>query len=252
VHRQYAALRSFFQYAVDAELVVRNPASRLRLPQAEEVVRPSLTADQLESLAAELGDVQGAFMWCGAVLGLRWAEAAGLTVSSLDMLGGTVTVRAQLGRDGQLALPKTKGSARTLAAPSWLIEELAGILRERGLTGADRDSLVFATEAGTGLSYPNWRVRVWQPATKAAGVAGLRYHDLRSIAASALVASGVDLRTAMHRLGHTTPAMTLAVYARVAEDRDREAADAVAGRVAPSRPLRIPSERLGQGLPEGA
>ncbi len=45
----------------------------------------------------------------------------------------------------------------------------------------------------------------------------------------------MDLRTAMHRLGHTTPAMTLAVYARVALDRDREAADAVASRVAPGR-----------------
>ncbi len=48
------------------------------------MVRPSLTADQLERLAVELGEGQGAFMCCGAVLGLRWAETAGLIVSSVD------------------------------------------------------------------------------------------------------------------------------------------------------------------------
>ena len=235
VQRQYATLRAMMQHAVDAELVLRNPASRLRIPPPDEVVRPTLTPEQLEGLAAELGQVQGLFMWCGAVLGLRWAETAGLTVSSIDMLGGNISVRAQINRAGALAPPKTKGSMRTLAAPTWLLDDLVKVMRDRGLTGADGDKLVFASEAGTGLSYTNWRARVWKPATEAAGVPGLRYHDLRSIAATALVAAGVDLRTAMHRLGHTTPAMTLAVYARVALDRDREAADAVASRVAPGR-----------------
>lgn len=235
VQRQYATLRAMMQYAVDAALVLRNPASRLRIPPPDEVVRPTLTPEQLERLADELGQVQGLFMWCGAVLGLRWAETAGLTVSSIDMLGGTISIRAQINRDGVLAPPKTKGSIRTLAAPAWLLDDLVRLMRDRELTSADGDKLVFASEADTGLSYTNWRVRVWKPATEAAGVPGLRYHDLRSITATALVATGVDLRTAMHRLGHTTPAMTLAVYARVALDRDREAADAVASRVAPGK-----------------
>jgi integrase len=235
VARQYGALRAMLQYAVDADLLARNPAAKVKLPLAEAVLRPDLAPEDLEQLAAVMAPRDAAFMWCGAVLGLRWSEAAGLTVSSVDMLGGNVRVTAQLDRQGRLAPPKTRGSVRSLAAPAWLLESLAALLRERELTGADTDAYVFVTESGSPLSYTNWRSRVWVPATTAAGLAGLHFHDLRSVAASALVAAGVDLRTAMHRLGHTTPAMTLAIYARVAADRDRAAADAVSARVAPGR-----------------
>ena len=31
---------------------------------------------------------------------------------------------------------------------------------------------------GAPLRYTNWRQRVWLPATEAAGLAGLRFHDL--------------------------------------------------------------------------
>jgi integrase len=174
-------------------------------------------------------------MWCGAVLGLRWAETAGLTVDSLDAKSGTIRVAAQVDRRGRLSPPKTKGSIRSLAAPQWLIDDLTAVVRRGKPPRPDGEGLVFVNKSGRALSYTNWRQRVWQPATTGAGLPGLRYHDLRSVAASALVASGVDLRTAMHRLGHTTPAMTLAVYARVAVDRDRAAADAVAARLAPHR-----------------
>lgn len=231
VTRQAAALRAMFQYGVDADMIVRNPASRLRLPGASVVVRPQLTPEQLEALADALGGGQATFMWCGAVLGLRWAEVAGLSAASIDPAAGVVRVTNQVDRDGRLQPPKTRASIRSLAAPRWLIDELA--------TAADTSTgdsgLLFTGRDGQPLSYPNWRQRTWIPATEAAGLAGLRFHDLRALAATALVASGVDLRTAMHRLGHTTPTMTLAVYARVAEDKDHAAADATAARIAPGR-----------------
>ncbi|HET9691730.1 MAG TPA: site-specific integrase [Acidimicrobiales bacterium] len=231
VVRQAAVLRAMFQHAVDADLLVRNPAARLRLPGVEVVDRPQLSGADLERLADVLGGDQAVFMWCGAVLGLRWSETAGLTRSSLEVESGSVRVANQIDRDGRLVPPKTRSSVRTLSAPRWLFVALLQVV-ERS-TDLNADPLVFTNTGGRGLSYPNWRSRVWQPATAAAGLPGLRYHDLRSIAASALVAAGVDLRTAMHRLGHSTPAMTLAVYARVADDRDRAAAEAVSARLRP-------------------
>jgi hypothetical protein len=41
------------------------------------------------------------------------------------------------------------------------------------------------------------------------------------------VTSGVDVRTAQHRLGHSDPRLTLAVYAQVAPHADRAAAAAI-------------------------
>jgi len=51
----------------------------------------------------------------------------------------------------------------------------------------------------------------------------LKLHDLRSMIATALVASGVDIKTAKRRLGHSSPQLTLAVYARATEEADRMA-----------------------------
>ncbi len=40
-----------------------------------------------------------------------------------------------------------------------------------------------------------------------------------------LVNSGVDVRTAQHRLGHSDPRLTLGIYAQVVPEADREAAE---------------------------
>jgi len=74
------------------------------------------------------------------------------------------------------------------------------------------------------MSYENWRRRVWNPACERAGLAGLRFHDLRSLAATTLIAAGVDLKTAQSRLGHSSSKVTLDLYARATPDADRRAA----------------------------
>src|SRR5581483_1189421 len=63
-------------------------------------------------------------------------------------------------------------------------------------TAADGESLLFVNREGGPLGYPNWRSRAWVPACEAANLPGLRFHDLRSTAVSALVAAGVDVKTA--------------------------------------------------------
>ena len=135
-------------------------------------------------------------MWAGAVLGLRWAEAAGLTVDRLDILGGKLTIDRQLAASGQLEPPKSSAGIRTFACPTWLLDELAALLARRGLTAADGDALLFVSPDGAPLHYTNWRRRKWVPACETAKLKGLRFHDLRSLAATALVASGADVKTA--------------------------------------------------------
>jgi site-specific recombinase XerD len=45
---------------------------------------------------------------------------------------------------------------------------------------------------------------VWYPARDAAGLAGLRVHDLRHAHASWLLAGGADLQVVKERLGHAS------------------------------------------------
>jgi len=52
-----------------------------------------------------------------------------------------------------------------------------------------------------------------------------RVHDLRHTCASVLLAQGVDARTIMETLGHSTITMTLDIYAHVMHTTPRAAAD---------------------------
>jgi integrase len=55
----------------------------------------------------------------------------------------------------------------------------------------------------------------------------VRFHAFRHAHASALIASGLDIVTVSKRLGHASPAVTLAVYSHLFHDTDDRAAAAI-------------------------
>jgi len=115
-------------------------------------------------------------------------------------------------------------------------EALSDHLKHRGLTGADADAYVFVGPMGGPLRYANFRSRVWDPATKRAGLAGLTPHDLRRASATAMVAAGVDVRTAQARLGHSDPRLTIGLYAQATSEGDRAAAERLSDHFLPMPP----------------
>lgn len=67
----------------------------------------------------------------------------------------------------------------------------------------------------------------WDPTTQTAREPRwreLHFHSLRHLAATTLIAEGVDVRTAASRLGHSDPSTTLRVYAHAVERNERAAA----------------------------
>ena len=234
----YSALRAMLAYAEANDMIGRTPCRAIRLPRVDLVERPTLSDDlstRLRLLAVELGPDQGAMMWIGVVLGLRWAECAGLTVGNVNVLRHRLSVVAQLGRSGELGPTKTKSSRRDMAIPEWLSAALATLMARRELDcPPTRRALLFVNEDGGPLDYTNWRRReAWVPARDRTELSGLRFHDLRSLATTALIAEGVDVKTAQTRLGHSSPQVTLAVYARATAHGDRDAADKVGARFGP-------------------
>jgi integrase len=53
------------------------------------------------------------------------------------------------------------------------------------------------------------------------------FHALRHTHVSALIAAGLDILTISQRIGHASPAITLAVYAHLFAAKDGEAARAM-------------------------
>lgn len=88
------------------------------------------------------------------------------------------------------------------------IEELAKWKEERarGQTERERDNDLVLYNTFSGLAY-NYRQH-WQTVLKKCGLQGLRFHDLRHVAASEWVMDGADSQLVGSALGHRSAAMT--------------------------------------------
>lgn len=227
VRRRYATLRAIFASAVEADVLGRSPCRGVKLPAVQQRAHRQLSPDDVRRLAGEVGAEHRTMVFVGAVLGLRFGECAGLRVGRLDLLRGTLTVAESLGEVGGrlvVGAPKSAAGRRTMTMPVPLVRMLAEHLARRGLTAANETAYVFGDSQGRPVRYANFRTRVWLPAARRAGLDRLGFHDLRRAAATAMVAAGVDVRTAQTRLGHSDPRLTLNVYAQATDEGDRMAA----------------------------
>lgn len=235
VRRIYGALRAALNYAVEVDRLARTPCRGIHLPAAEPVTAVVPDPIQLIGLADTIDPNYSSMIWLGAVLGLRWGEVAGLRVGHVDVLRKTVSIAEQVTRGrggvGDIGPPKSVAARRTISIPTELAEELSAHMKALELTGADPEELLFPNADGKPLDYSNWRGRVWEPAVKAAGLEGLNFHDLRRTNATAMVAEGVDVKTAQTRLGHSDPRFTLAIYAQATTEGDRAAAERLGARL---------------------
>ncbi|MHB8465517.1 MAG: site-specific integrase [Acidimicrobiales bacterium] len=255
VRRRYAVLRAILNAAVDADVVGRSPCRGVKLPALEHQARHVITPEELARLADALGPDYGAMAYLGAVLGLRIGEVLALRVGRLDLLGRRLVVAesaANIHGKVVYGAPKSAAGTRQMAMPVALAALLADHLARRGLTAAQPEALVFIAPEGGPLGYSNWYGRVWVPARRAAALADLHFHDLRKAAATAMVAEGVDVRTAQARLGHSDPRLTLAIYAQADIAADKTAADRLGAhfmRASETTPVAEPSrsQRGGTG-----
>src|SRR5207253_9790195 len=84
---------------------------------------------------------------------------------------------------------------------------------------------------GGGLRVRLWRQRCWLPATKAAGLVGLRPHDMRHTAVAIWINAGANMLEVSKRAGHTSVSFTLDRYGHLfpeAHDALTERIEAVA------------------------
>jgi integrase len=120
--------------------------------------------------------------------------------------------------------PKTAAGRRTITLPAVATVALAKHLAEFAEPGPE--GLVFPAPQGGYLRRSNFRRRWWVRATRAAGVEGLRFHDLRHSAATLALAAGANTRELMERMGHTSPQVALR-YQHVMAGRDQAIAAAL-------------------------
>lgn len=221
----YRLLHQMLAYAVDDERISSNPCAikNAGREQVEERHIPSL-ADVNRVVAAT--DVRyRPMVQLAAFVGLRFGELAGLQRKHFNPLRKTLTVEQQLDQTakGEIRFrpPKTDAGKRTLTLPAAIVESLNQHIETQSIT--DPEQLLFPAPKGGPLSRHNFRKRFWLPAIQAAGVRKMRFHDLRHVAATITASSGVDLKTLMYRIGHSTKDAAL-LYQHKTEEQDLQAA----------------------------
>ena len=234
-----AVLRTALNVAMKWGVLGRNVASLAGPPRVpEREIRALGQADARALLEAVRGDRLEALFTVALALGLRQGEALGLRWPDVDLGGALLTVQRSLQRvNGEWLSPepKTPRSRRTLHLPgpvtAALREHRARQLVERLRLGAAWQGetwgdLVFTDEAGGPLS-GFYVSRRFKALLAVAGLPPMRYHDLRHGAASLMAAQGVPARVAMEILGHSQISTTMNIYAHVAPELGRDAAERI-------------------------
>lgn len=146
-------------------------------------------------------------------LGLRMSEVLGLRWEDIDMERGIVHIRHALVDEGEKGT-KTYSSQRDLPLPAY-IRDLLEAAPRRG------DHVVPLTRRALYARF--------QRVCREAGVQHYRFHDLRHINASVMLALGVPDRYARERMGHATDTMLKTVYQHTMRAETMRVAEAVDG-----------------------
>jgi integrase len=256
VHVVYGYVASLFKTATMRDrLVAVTPCIDIKLPALPKrkifVPEPA----QVLEVASNLPEWYQVVPTIAAQSGLRPSEILGIEIGDIngqprciDFLRREIHVRQQLittNRDGNLAYlgpPKTPLSERTVPVTQSTIDLVAAHLAAYPAVEVEIEDrtdlrhpksrtarLLFVTQHGQPVKRSSWS-GVWNPAAKKAGFpprTGL--HACRHLYASALIRYGESVKTVQHLLGHSSPAITLNVYAHLwpdSDDRARQAIDA--------------------------
>lgn len=229
-------LAMMLRAAVDDGLVRRSPMPTVRgggsRRDGGRVVDPDelLTLDQVRAWGAKLPTHAREMPLVAATTGLRQGELLGLQLHRVDFLGRRVRVHPD---DGQIrsvkggpvyAEPKTGTSARTVPLLAVTADALN---RHLAVQPAVAGEPIFRGGRFGQRWHRSTFWKVWTDARVAAGLPEwVTWHSLRDVYASSLIRAGVDVKTVMTLLGHTSAEETLRTYARLwpdAEDVARKA-----------------------------
>ncbi len=227
----------------------RNPAADAQPPSARrsEITTPS--RDQLAKLlaTAETGDPAFAmYLRLGAATGARRGELCALRWPDINLEEGKVVIeRGIIVVAGGLQERPTKTHNRRVVALDHGTVRLLRAHRQREESTAracglelEPTAFVFSRRPGGTLPLrPDNATATFAALARAAGIDGLSLKDAtRHLAATRLIAAGVDVRTVAGRLGHRRASTTLDVYAHWLPERDREAAEIIGAELDDSDP----------------
>ena len=238
-------LNQIMAYAVRHRLIDYNPVHDAERPrnqgkEGQEKAISILTPKQIRKFLEAVTEPKYKALFLTAIMtGARQGELLGLKWSDVDFPKKQISINRTFNM-GRFFTPKTRQSVREIDLAPILVKELAAwklaqiALRlekekdEKKPKAKNREKkncdLVFPNEEDEPMNYSNMVNRYYKPALKAAAIPQIRFHDLRHTYASLLLAQGENIKYIQTQLGHSSPTVTLNVYAHLMKKENQEAA----------------------------
>ena len=241
VHHRHVVLKMALARAVELNILWKNPADLTQPPRPSRSEMRVLTEDEARRLLlAIVGTSAELPAYLALTTGARLGELLALRWCDIDLNAGVAQIRRTViehmvgqGKDSWFSFKEPKsGHGRSVDIGAATIERLKAhrkVQAERRLAAgagwSDLD-LVIATPTGVPVR-PSTTSGWFRDVVKKTGLLGVRFHDLRHAHATMLLKAGTPPHVVSRRLGHSTVAFTLQVYAHVLPGQQREAADAI-------------------------
>jgi len=218
-------LNQIMTYAVRHKYIAYNPVRDAERPRGQGTVESKkitvLNVGGIQALLKQVTDKKYHTLFMLAITtGARQGELLGLKWSDIDWINSQIHIQRTFNK-GRWFAPKTKGSERRIDIGPSTVK----VLREWKLASPPNDlNLIFPNGAGQPMNYSNMMNRVYLPALENAGIDRIRFHDLRHTTASLMIEQGENIKYIQSQLGHSSPTVTLNVYAHLMKPTNQEAA----------------------------
>ena len=231
VIRYHAIIRKSLDYAFKNDLIVNNPADKVKRPKKNIFVGSFYSKNELSTLFEKSkSDSLHLVILLTAFYGLRRSEVLGLKWSAIDFVNKTITIKHTivevkingknkiLGKDRT----KTKSSHRTLPLTDEIIIALENAKKQQKYYkrkfkksyNTKYEEYVCLKPDGS-LIKPDYVTRHFPLLLKNSGLRHIRFHYLRHSCASLLLSKNIPMKAIQEWLGHSDFSTTANIYAHL-------------------------------------
>jgi integrase len=203
-------------YAVRHKYIDYNPVRDAERPKSQGTEKKEqiriLTPSEIKAFLEVEAELKYKTLFMMAIFsGARQGELLGLKWTDIDWFNNQAHIQRTFNK-GKWYRPKSKNSDRKIdLGPSMMAE----LKRWRIACPKSELDLVFPNRASQPINQANMLNRHFFPALKAAKIPRIRFHDLRHTYASLLIDQGENIKYIQNQLGHSSPIVTLEVYAHI-------------------------------------
>ena len=228
----HVIIRSALDDAIRRGLLRDNPATAAHAPKHR---RNRCRADRVwtaNQLKAFLHLVehrrQHPSFWLTANTGMRRSELLGLRWDAIDHHQRRLSVNRAIivvGYQATESNGKTRNAPRTIDLDTITLQVLTRWRRRQSEElGKSDDTMPLHTKRDGHLIHPHTLSQAFERAVATTTLPKISLHDLRHTHATLLLKAGVPLKVVSERLGHSSPAFTMATYQHILPGMQAEAA----------------------------